>query len=73
MKVKVLQDEDKKIPVEILAKSIKEISDGMKAMRSGRLNDRAIVTLLQKITGESATTIFRVMDGLENLEREFLK
>ena len=73
-KLVVTQKESKEeITVEVLAQSIKDISDGVKKLRSGRLNDKAIILLIQKSSGVGAGTVKRVIDGMQSLEKEFLK
>lgn len=73
VRVEVMQQPQNEVPTEVLATSIKEISEGMKRLRSGRLNDRALLTLLQRSCGVSQSDIKSVMDGLESLSRDYLK
>lgn len=71
------------VPTEILASSIVAIAAGMKKLRSGRLSDRALFLLIQDASpnlggkfGRSpipTKTIKAVFDGIESLERSFLK
>lgn len=71
------------VPTEILADSIVAIAAGMKKLRSGRLNDRALFLLIQDAaptTGGkyarsplSIKNIRAVFDGIESLEQTFLK
>lgn len=77
--VKVIQQDDKPIPVEVLAQSIKAISDGIKKLRSGPLTDTALILLIQHASptvGYQKVTIKHVravLDGMESLERTYLK
>lgn len=71
--LKVVQSKYEVLPTEVIAASIKEMSDGMKKLRSGKLNDRALVILIHKCSGVATDTVRRVIDGIENLEKEFLK
>lgn len=81
--VKVIPDETGKVTVEVLAVEIKSISDGVKKLRAGRLNDKALHLLIQNAapsvggryqnTKVGMTEIRAVLAGMENLEREFLK
>ena len=83
--VKVTQNPNTPVvPVEIIAASIKAISEGMKKLRSGPLNDRALYLLIQhaapNVNGgrwsKSALTVKQikaVFEGIESLEREYLK
>lgn len=73
-KFKVTQKEYAEVvPTEIIAQSIKEISDGVKKLRAGKLNDKALVFLIHKSSGVASDTVRAVMRGMENLEKEFLK
>ena len=83
-KIIVKQDAEKPMPVEILAEAIKAISDGIKKLRSGRLNERALILLIQHAaptvrTGRytrttiTAKTVKTVLEGIGNLESEYLK
>lgn len=77
--VKVIQNE-KEVPTEIIAESILAISEGIKRLRNGMLNDKALVLLIQhaapsvKYNGGklSATEVRAVLDGMESLERAYL-
>ena len=81
-KIDVKQPEGGNVPVEILADAILVIAEGIKAMRAGRLNDRALVLLIQHASPTpkgmhskpiSAKEVRAVLAGIENLEREYLK
>jgi hypothetical protein len=73
--VKVIQPQNKEdeIPVEILAQSIADISAGMKKLKASKLNDKALVLLIQDASKVSKTDINSVLEALENLERIYLK
>lgn len=72
--VKVVQKADAEpLPTEIIAQSIKDISDGVKKIRAGRLNDKALVFLIHKSCGVSQDSIRLVLNAMNHLEREFLK
>lgn len=74
MKIVVKQKENaEEIPTEIIAQSIKDISDGVKKLRSGKLNDKAIILLISKASSVSLETVRSVLTGMENLEKQFLK
>lgn len=79
-KVKVIQDEAKPIATEVIADAIVAISDGIKKLRSGRLNDKALFLLIQ--TASPARNNYQkvgiyevraVLEGIESLESTFLK
>ena len=73
-KIKVVQKENAEpIPTEIIAQSIKEIAEGMKALKSSRLTKRAVLVLVRDSCNESLATIERVLNSLEDLERTYLK
>lgn len=82
-KVVVRQDEQKPVPVEVLAASIRSISDGIKKLRAGPLNDKAIVLLIQHAAphvggrsgyGQISTKEIRaVIEGMDALEATYLK
>lgn len=80
----VKQDENKPVPVEVLAESIKAIAEGFRKVKAGPLNERAVVLLVQHAcpnvgTGYrskrpvTAKEVRAVLAGLESLEREYLK
>ena len=83
-KIKVVnKDETKPMPVEVLAESIKAISDGVRKLRNGPLNDRALLLLIQNaapgVGGRHGTNklgmaeIRAVLEGMESLENTYLK
>lgn len=79
----VKQDQEKPIPVEVLAESIKAISDGVRRLRAGPLNEDALLLLIQDATPAvtygykriklSSRHIKAVLNGMESLERAYLK
>lgn len=77
----VKQDEANPVPVEVLATSIKAISDGMKKLLSGPLNEKALVLLIQHACPSTrkygprpgTSEIKSVLAGIESLERTYLK
>lgn len=82
-KVIVKQDELEPVPVEVLAESIKAIADGVKKLRAGPLNDRALFLLIQKaspMVGKgynrkpiTEKEVRAVIEGMESLESTYLK
>jgi len=82
-KLVLKQDAEKPVPVEIIADSIVSISDGLRKLRAGRLNDRALILLIQHASPMagagrlrkpiSAKEVRAVLEGIESLEREYLK
>jgi hypothetical protein len=75
VKTKIVKpvEPEKEIPTEILAESILELSEGIKKVRAGRLNDRALFILLRDATGVGINEIESIVDALENLDRRYLK
>ncbi len=82
--IAVKQVEGKEVTIEVLAQSITDISTGIKKLRSGRLNDRALLLLIQNAAPSLHSgrysykpvpikTIQHVLNGIENLEAEYLK
>ncbi len=81
--VKVVQDENKPVTVEVLAAAIKAVSDGVKKLRAGKLKDDALILLIQHAApyrggryGNSQVTraqVKAVLDGIESLESVYLK
>ncbi len=80
--VKQASEKEAEVPTEILADSIVAIAAGTKKLRSGRLSDRALFLLIQDVAPSvgfrvkhplSIKTIKAVFDGIESLERAFLR
>ena len=73
------------VPTEILADSIVAIADGVRRLRAGRLNDKALYLLIQnaapmrkggrgRAPARLATKDIRaVLDGIESLSSTYLK
>lgn len=80
MKVKIVQQPGAEpVPAEIIAQSVKDIAEALRKLRDGRLNDRALVLLIQhaapssgphSVSGRQVRT---VLDAIENLERTYLR
>lgn len=73
-KITVMVDEKNPEPVEILAKSIIDVSDAAKKMLSGRLKKTTIVILLQHACGNRVTRqqIEEVLDNAAKLKDLYL-
>lgn len=83
--VKVKQDENDVIPVEVLAASIRAIAAGVKVLRKGPLGEKAILLLISencyskdrygrtKKEKVSPTQIKIVLNGIESLQQAYLK
>lgn len=65
------------VPVEIIANSLVSMADGIKALRAGPLNERALLLLIQHAmpaTDRPSTKLIKgVLDGVEALKRTYLK
>jgi len=76
MRTSVVQAPNKAvIPTEIIAQSIKEIADGMRKLRSGQMNERALLLLIQHSTPSriGVSAIQEVLNALSDLEKSYLK
>lgn len=79
-KIKVVQDETE-VAIEVLAQSIIDIAEGIKKLRSGPLNEKALILLIQHSAptrnrmGQryGAGEILDVLDGIEGLKEKYLK
>lgn len=75
----VKQNDEAKVPTEVLADSIVAISAGIKKLRGGRLNEKALLLLIQHAAPTIASQripiseIRHVLDGIEALEKTYLK
>jgi hypothetical protein len=71
----VAQVEGAEVPTEILAESIVAISQGVKRLRAGKLNDRALILLIQDActTRIGKDVIARVLNGMESLEATYIR
>lgn len=74
-RVVVKQTPDAEVPTEVLAESIVAISQGVKKLRAGRLNETALVLLLQHACKGvvSRNHIKCVLDALQDLERLYVR
>lgn len=73
MKAVVKQNPEAEVPVEILARSIKEIADGMKRIRTSALNDKALKLLISHSSGVSQRDVHNVLWALDSLSVTYLK
>lgn len=71
--LKVMQQPGNEIPAEILAKSIVEISEGMKRINETRLTRKALVALIHDNSKIAKSTIEIVLNNLESLEHNYLR
>ena len=69
----VKQNKENEIPVEVLAESIKEISQAIGKLRSGKLTDRAIILLIADNCTVGKPAIKDVLDSMQTLSKRYLK
>lgn len=76
-KITVKQDPENEVPTEVLAKSIQDIAEGVRALRKGRLRDKALFLLIQHALPirdrPTISQIEAVFDGIEGMSRTYLK
>lgn len=76
-KVAVVQKPGEEVTSEILASAIVDISKSVKALRAGRLRDRALFLLIKDAlpggSGTTLTDIYDVFKALDDLERQFIR
>ena len=81
MKASVKQDENNPVPTEIIAQAIVDISKGIKKLRAGPLNEKALILLIQNAAPTKDTygkrygvsEIKDILKGVENLAETFIK
>lgn len=65
------------VPVEVIAGALVAISDGIKRLRSGSLNDKALMLLIQHACPSndrpSISTIRTVLGAIESLKSEYVR
>ncbi len=72
--IKVTQKENAEpVSVEVIAQSIKKISDTIEQMNREGLTERAINVLLRDASGESMHSIRNVLAGLKSMRKLYLK
>ena len=73
-KTKVVQQEGKEeVPAEVVAQSIKKLSDAVEQMNKSGLSEKAIRLLLRHGSGESDRAVCNVLGALRNLKQDYLK
>lgn len=76
-KVTITQDPAKPVPVEVLAKDIRAIAQGFRALRKGPLRDSTLAMLINSAIPArdrpGTAAVHAVFDGIENLEATHLK
>lgn len=59
--------------VKDIAEGIVHVSKAMKELQSGRLSNKAVLVLLSHTSGLSQKDIIKVLNGLSDLEKIYLK
>lgn len=81
-KIVVKQNEEKVVPVELMAENILAISQGIKKLIGGPLNEKALVLLIQNAAPSwgkyparkvGPNEVRAVLEGIESLEATYLK
>jgi hypothetical protein len=73
---KMASDNDGQVlpPIEEIAQAISDLSDAARKMMSGRLNEKAIIILLQSMSGAVRRDDIRIiLHNLQLMDREYLK
>ena len=63
------------IPTEVIADNIVKMAEGVRRLRTGRLNDTALILLIQHAAPRDLPKrdIQAVLDGIEALEKTYLR
>jgi len=71
--ITVKKDVENPEATEIIAKSIIDLANAVEKFNKGPLKERAIIILLQDITGMSIVNIKKVLAAIPQLKKEFVK
>lgn len=71
--ITVKVNEENPEPVELIAKSIIELSDGYRKIMSGHLKRHALVVLLKDATGISQRDIIKILEAVSDLKNMYTK
>lgn len=71
--VVVKQNEENPEPMELIAASIIEISKAFQKLNSSRLKPRTLFLLIRDMTNLPLTTIEKVLNAAQSLEKTYLK
>lgn len=72
-KVNVIRNSENPEPLEIIAQSIIEISNGFKKLASSKIKPRVLYLLIKDLTGLPIGTIEKVLNAIPELEKQFIK
>lgn len=71
--VTILQNAENPETLELIAEAILNVSDAVKKIRAGRLTERALVLLIQDLSGVNQTNIMKVLKACEGLAAAYTK
>jgi len=73
--VNIVQKPETEVPAEVLADAIVAISQGVRKLRAGRLNDRALVLLIQHAAPSpiNQRDVKSVLGAIDDLERQYIR
>lgn len=71
--IRVVQNEEEPIPVDIIASAIVGISHSMKKIAESRLNEKALDLLISKDSGVPLYQVRLVRESLNSLEKTYCK
>jgi len=58
---------------EAIAQAIQDTADGIRKIRAGKLNDKALILLIQYASGVPQKDVKKVLDGIEAMPGLYLK
>lgn len=61
------------LATDTIAAAVAEISDAVKRLRAGKLNDKALLLLISHASGQSQSAVRAVLDGMEGMRIYYLK
>ena len=71
--ITVKVNEENPEPIELIAKSIIDISNSFQRINESRLKRRVIILLLEDMTGVSITSINKILDAAPKLKDVYIK
>ncbi len=71
--IKIKTDEENPQPLDLMAEEIISLSAAIKKFDESRLTERAIIILLQDMTGYNQKTIKDILWAIRNIEGHFIK
>lgn len=59
--------------IDDIADAVGAISDAVKRLRAGKLNEKALVLLISHASGQSQSAVRAVLEGMEGMRAYYLK